>query len=215
MRRAWWVAGLALGLAGCVSPVEERVRSYNEDGVYLYQRGQYADARDSFQAALDLKPGDPDLTFNLARCYDRLDQTARAEALYRQCLQSSPDHAECRHALTALLVRVDRRAEAVQLVDGWMRRAPNSSGPYAEDAWLKAREGDRLSAQTRLQQALALNPRDNLALVELARLYESVGRPDRALFLYERALEVNPRQPDVARRVRDLRAGGTTLPHPD
>jgi protein O-GlcNAc transferase len=215
MARVAWVGVFACAVAACAPVTPHRVREYNEDGVRLYENGSFADARDSFQAALDLKPGDPDLTFNLARCHDQLGQPGRAEALYRQCLQSSPDHAECRHALTALLVRADRRAEAVQFVDGWMRRAPNSSGPYAEDAWLKAQEGDRPSAQARLQQALALNPRDNRALVELARLYESGGRPDRALVLYERALEVNPRQPDVARRVRELRAGGTTLPHPD
>ena len=77
MRRAWWVAGLALGLAGCVSPVEERVRSYNEDGVYLYQRGQYADARDSFQAALALQADDAGLLYNLGQCYDRLGNAAR------------------------------------------------------------------------------------------------------------------------------------------
>src|SRR5688572_33101956 len=99
MRWLSFTLALAVCLAGCDHTAQERVRDYNADGVYLFQRGDYAAARESFQAALSLEPEDPTLHYNLGECFDRLGQTARAEERYRQCLGLTPNHAECRHAL--------------------------------------------------------------------------------------------------------------------
>src|SRR5438067_5478063 len=76
---------LAFCLEGCESASQERLRDYNQDGIYLFQRGDYAAARESFQAALTLKPEDPGLLYNIGECYDRLGDTAKAERSYRQC----------------------------------------------------------------------------------------------------------------------------------
>jgi Tfp pilus assembly protein PilF len=215
MLRVGGVAGLALAVAACAATAPERLRDLNEDGVHLYQQGSYAQARASFQAALDLKPGDPSLLYNLGQCYDHLGQTERAEQVYRQILERQPNHAECRHALTALLVRTGRRPDAVRMVEDWLRRQPDLAAAYAEDGWLREQYGDLINARGRLQQALERDPHNNLALTELARIYEAMHRPDRAVVLYERALENNPHQPDVARRVSLLRSQGAGPPHPD
>jgi Tfp pilus assembly protein PilF len=206
---------LALFVAACAPTATERVRDYNEDGVHLYQHGSYAAARDCFQAALSLQPTDPDLLYNLGQCHDRLGQAGKAERCYRACLERAPDHAECRHALTVTLVRQGRKADAAAMIDDWLGRAPNRAGPYAEDAWLRLQEGDLINARSRLQQALEHDPRDNRALTELAHLYETMDRPDRALALYERALEANPRQPEIVQRVSLLRSQGAGRPRPD
>jgi Flp pilus assembly protein TadD len=66
-----------------------------------------------------------------------------------------------------------------------------------------------------MQQAMLLSPRDSRTMIELGRLYEKLGRPDRAVALYERALDIDPNQPDVVRQVSKLRAEGATRPHPD
>jgi Flp pilus assembly protein TadD len=206
------LAGL---VGGCTPVAPDRAREYTRDGVALFQKGSYAEARESFEAAVALKPSDPNLLFNLGQCYERLGRTDRAEQLYQQCLAATPQHPECRHALTALLVSTNRRPAAERVIQDWLRAQPELSTPHAEDGWLKAQDGDIVAAQTRFQQALALNPRDNLALVEMARLYEKLQRPDRALELYERALEFQPNQPEVRQRVQQLREQGATAPRPD
>jgi tetratricopeptide (TPR) repeat protein len=215
MRRFVWVAGLALAAGACTPMVPERVRLYAEDGVHLYHKGSYAEARDSFQAALALMPADPNLIFNVGQCHDQLGQFDRAEALYRDCLGRSPEHAECRHALTALLQKRGKHADALANVEDWFRRAPQKAGPYAEHGWLLQQDGDRGAAQRRFQQALAIDPHNNLALIELARHYEATDHRGRALVLYERALQANPNQPAVAHQVALLRAKGATRPRPD
>src|SRR5437588_13124875 len=90
----------ALLAAACAPTSSERLREYNEDGVRLFQRGNYADARDSFRAALALEPDDADLLFNLGQCYDRLGQVDKAKQSYDGCIQRAPGHADARHAPT-------------------------------------------------------------------------------------------------------------------
>jgi tetratricopeptide (TPR) repeat protein len=215
MHWKWWVAGLALGLAGCLTPSAERVRDYNDDGVYLYAHGNYSAARESFEAALTLKPDDPPLLYNIAQCYDHVGNTARAEQYYQACLQRAPNNPEYRHALVELLVRTNRREQAAQLVQDWLAKEPKVAYAYAEDGWLLHQAGDLPRAQARLQQALELDPHNQRALTELALIYEAMQRPDRALVLYERVLERDPKQAEVTDRVNYLLAKGAGRPHPE
>ena len=112
MCRAVCFLVLAIGAAGCASEKQEKVRFYNEDGIYLFQRGEYQPARDSFLAAIALTPEDPALYYSVGECYDRMGEVANAERHYMECLGRDPGHADSRHALAVLLVREGRRDEA-------------------------------------------------------------------------------------------------------
>ncbi len=215
MRRIGWLLGLILAITGCATTSQERVRDYADDGIHLFQRGDYRSARDSFQAALALKPDDPTLLYNIGECYDRAGDTVNAERVYAECLLHAANHADCRHALASLLVRVGRRPDAERMVQDWLAREPKLAAAYAEDGWLWHQAGDLPRAQVRLQQALELDPRDPRALVEMARVYEALHRPDRALALYERVLASNPNQVEIVKRVNLLRSQGAGPPHPD
>ncbi len=215
MNRAAWIAGVVLGLAGCVNPADERFHDYNQDGLFQFRQGNYRDARESFQAALDLKPGDAALLYDIGECYDRLGDAAQAERCYQECLQRAPNHEACRHALAVLLVRQKRRDEAARMIEDWLRREPKLAGPYAEDGWFWHQAGDLPRAQARLQQALEIDPRDVRALTELALVYEAMQRPDRALVLYERALEREPEQVELKKRVQFLLTNGAHRPRPE
>jgi Flp pilus assembly protein TadD len=209
------MAGFALCLFGCATDLEEKVRDFSQDGLVLYQRGDYRGARDTFEAALKLQPEDPALLYNLAQCHERLGDAAKAETTYSQCLTHQADHVPCRHALVRLLVRQGRSADATRMVEDWLKREPKSSAPYAADGWLWNQSGDLPRAQARLQQALEIDPRDVYALSELGVVYEAMDRPDRALVLYERALEQDPARPEIVRRYNDLKRRGAGPPKPD
>jgi len=214
MRKLGWLAALAV-TAGCVSTDDQRLHDYNDDGVRLFQRGAYADARDEFQAALGVKPGDPNLLYNLGQCQDRVGDNDKAEQTYHACLQQSPNHPEALTALTALLVRQQRRADADQLVQDWLRREPKSAAAYAESAWLCGQDKDYPKALAACQRAYELDPHDTHALNELGRLYEAMNRPDRALAAYERSMEYDPKQSDIGLCVSRLKAQGAGPPRPD
>jgi tetratricopeptide (TPR) repeat protein len=215
MRGVAWMAVLALGVVGCGVDRQQRVHDYAEDGVHLYQCGDYRHARETFEAALALDPGDATLQYNLAQCWERLGRDDKAESLYRDCVERCPNHADCRHALTVLMVRQGRRDEAVRMVQDWMARAPNLSGPYVEDAYLWHEYGDLRAALSRTQFALKCDSHDYHALVEMGRIYEDLHYPDRSVSLYEQALQYNPHQPDVEQRLAQLRGQGVGSPKPN
>jgi Tfp pilus assembly protein PilF len=69
--------------------------------------------------------------------------------------------------------------------------------------------GDLPAAQARLQQALALDPGNVRALIELGMLYETYSYPDRAAGLYERALQRDPQQMEALTHLAALKHKGT------
>jgi tetratricopeptide (TPR) repeat protein len=76
-------------------------------------------------------------------------------------------------------------------------------------------KGNLLYALIRYQQALDVEPRNVRALVETGRVYEAWHYPERALVLYERALDDNPNQPELRRHVAEMHARGVGPPRPN
>jgi tetratricopeptide (TPR) repeat protein len=215
MVRGFCLAAAGLLLAGCTAPRDERIRDYNADGVWLFQQGKYAEAGESFQAALALKPNDAALLFNLGETYQRRATYPQAERYYNQCLELEPNHGPCRFALASLLVQTGRSSEAATMAQNWLYRAPNCADAYALDGWYWHQAGDLPKAQGRLQQALDFEPHNRRALVELGLVYEAMQRPERAAALYERVLDDDPEQPEVKERYQALLTKGVKPPRPD
>jgi Flp pilus assembly protein TadD len=204
-----------LAPAGCETEKQERFQQFNDEGVHLFQRGDFLGARENFEVALALDNKDANLLYNLGQCCDRLGQADKAEAYYQQCLTNAANHAECRHALAVLWYRNGRRAEADRMITGWLTAEPERSDAYVEDGWRLRRCGAFDQAVGRFQQALHFDPRNVRAMVELGQVYEEHDHADYALMMYLRALAVDPRQPELADHVNQLRAKGVRPPLPD
>jgi tetratricopeptide (TPR) repeat protein len=211
--RAWGL--ILVCLAGCVSAEQRQTRELAEEGVRLYKVGRYKEARQTFESALTLSPGEPSLLYDLGQCYERTGNVARAEQLYQECCFRSPDHPECRHALTVLLVKQKREDDAKRMIGDWLARSPKCATAFAEYGWLLHQAGNLPSAQSCFQQALAIDPLDRRALVELAQLFEEEKRPGLALVLYERADRAYPNHPDIKPRLEALLAAHVQRPHPE
>ncbi len=209
-----WCGCCLFGL-GCTQTTTERVSQYNQDGVYLYQQGDYIRARECFKEANRLKPNDPGILYNLAQCYDSQGKDSDAEKIYRQCLNVEPNHAPTHQALARLLLLQGRRQEADQMIKAWLVSQPKKAEAFVNDAFRLQQNGEFLKAQGRLQQALNLDPQNVDALIELGMLYERIERPDRALVLYQEALAKHPHRSDIRNRVNALIAQGVKKPLPD
>src|SRR5260370_9269945 len=159
MARRGWIAGLFLVVGACAQTArEEHARELADDGVFLYQRGAYKEARETFQAALKVRPDDPDLVYDLGRCYDRLGKADKARDAYLACLQRAPDHADCRHALALLYWDSGDKASCREMIDRWLHESPRLAAPYAEHGSLLRTEGDLPLAKQRLLHALHSDP---------------------------------------------------------
>jgi tetratricopeptide (TPR) repeat protein len=206
---------LLITAAGCMTAMNQRVKDFSDDGLEMFARGDFPAARDSFEAALTLTPQDPALLYNLGQCYDRMGDWRQAEQYYLACMEMTPTHGDARQAQASLLYRTGRAQEANRTILDWLERQPNLADAYVLDAWRLRQDKALPQAQGRLQQALALEPNNRRALVEMGILYEMMAMPERALALYERSLMVDPRQPEIAERVAQMRAKGIGRPLPD
>lgn len=207
--------GLCLLTVGaCASSVERQTRDLTTDGVRLYRTGRYREARETFEAALALSPGEPNLLYNLGQSYEHSGNLVQAEKVYNDCLFRAPDHPECRHALATLMVKQNRQPEAQRMIEDWLAHSPRCAAAYAEHGWFLRQYGDLPRAQARFQQALQIDPEDRRALVELGQLLEHQQLPGRAMVLYERADRAYPNHPDIKPRLEALRTAGVKRPHP-
>jgi len=191
----------------------------NTAGVRSFEQGNYQGAVQQFNQALANDPNNPDAYYNLARIYHRQATASRrkedydqAERLYNQCLDKSPNHVDCHRALAVMLIEENRTAEAFRLLERWSLREPNLSSAKVELARLHQEHGKREVARDALIQALAVNPYDARALAALGRMYEQDGDSNSALATYQRSLQANPLQPELAQRVATMRGVPLTTP---
>jgi tetratricopeptide (TPR) repeat protein len=183
----------------------------NVEGVKLYQQGNYQQASDRFQQAIAQNPRSPEGYYNLAASlhksgtlYTRPNDLQQAENLYNQCLERDPNHAECYRGLAVLLNETGRQQEAFNLLNHWSGNAPKSADPKIELARLLEEVGQPEQAKAQLVDALTIDPHNARALTALGRLRDQSGDHMQALANYQRSLNENRFQPEVAARVAQL-----------
>ena len=202
-------AGLTM-VSGCTNFV---ANSRNANGVTLFQRGQYQDALAKFQEATYADPNNADGYYNLGATYHRLgglrtqqDTLARAETCYRQCLNEIPITATATAGSAVLLIEEGRSPEAFALIQTWAAQYPSLSEPRMELARLYSEFGNKEAATNTLADAVQRNPNDARQWAALGKVREETGNYSQALANYQRSLEINPGQADVAARVTALQS---------
>jgi tetratricopeptide (TPR) repeat protein len=194
-------------------------QALNSEGVRLYQQGNYQQASVRFQEAIAHDPQAANGYYNLAASlhkagtmYNRPADVRQAEVLYNQCLERDPNHSECYRGLAVLLTETGRQQEAFRLLTSWTQMSPDRPEPFIELARLYEESGRAQEAKDSLIAALTVDPNNARALTALGRLRDQSGEHNQALANYQRSLEINRFQPDVAARVATLNAANGGVP---
>jgi tetratricopeptide (TPR) repeat protein len=201
-------------LAGCDTTAQDKFRLFNEDGIHNFSRGNYPQARDSFEQALVLRQDDPTVIFNLAQTQERLGDAKSAEEGYRDCLTRDPNLVDARQAYADFLYKKGRPDDAKKLIDVWAVGNEHRADALVLQAWELRQKRAYPTAYDKLQSALVLEPHNPRALTELGILYEKMNLPERSLVLYERALATNPNLFEVRERIEKLKTKGVDRPAP-
>lgn len=184
---------------------------FNSAGRQAYQSGQLAQAIDKFQRALTVDPNNADAYYNLAATYYAFGKQSnneqwldQAEQLYRQAIRINDLHTDAHRGLACLLIDRGRQQHAFDLLTAWQQRYPTQSEPLIELARLHSEVGDKRRATDLLADAIRLDSSNPRALKAMGHLRETEGQYAQALENYQRALQIDPRQMDVAQRVGEL-----------
>jgi len=188
-------------------------QALNSEGVRLYQQGNYQQASVRFQEAIANDPKSSNGYYNLAASlhkagtlYNRPNDLRQAEVLYNQCLEHDPNHAECYRGLAVLLGETGRQEESFRLLSSWIQASPTLPAAKIELARLYEETGRKQDAQASLIDALTIEPNNARALTALGRLRDQSGDHSQALANYQRSIQINRFQPDVAARIATLNA---------
>jgi tetratricopeptide (TPR) repeat protein len=106
---SWLVA--SLGVARAEDVATERARIHLKAAIADYDEGRYAEAATEMEQAYTLRPL-PDLQYNLAQCYERLNRQEEAAGAYEKYLAGRPD-APDRKLIEERIKNARARAQAI------------------------------------------------------------------------------------------------------
>jgi tetratricopeptide (TPR) repeat protein len=209
------LVGMLLMSAGCG---DFAAQQRNVQGLSLFQQGRFPEALREFQEATYNSPRDADGYYNIAATYHRMGRQTRsdadlkqAEKFYNDCLDRNANHVECRRGLAVLLAEQGQKDAAFRQLQNWVDREPTLAEAKVELARLHDEFGNRQAAKDCLIEALESQPDNVRALTALGKIRDEAGDKAQALANYQRSLQRDNRQPQVASRVRALQGGqGTT-----
>ena len=127
-------------------------------GLEEEQQGEWEQAREKYEAALALKPDNPDTLVNLGNLLHRLGSGPVAEHLYRQALACNPDHPEANCNLAGLLEEGGDLDNALLFYRKAVHEAPEFPDAHFNLGRVLEKLGDLQGAREHWQQYLLLAP---------------------------------------------------------
>jgi len=119
-------------------------------------------------------------------------EIARAQALYRQVLESQPGNGDALHLLGVTCTQSGRFEEALRLIDRAIARKPDEAACHANRGKALAGLGRLPEALASYDRAVALAPAYPEAHLNRGNALRALGRNEQALVSYDRALELAP-----------------------
>jgi type IV pilus assembly protein PilF len=193
---------IALGaLAACASEPEGYSKSprdaaaYNVQlGIAYLKQGDVSSAQEKIERALKQDPQNPAVHTAAALLYDRMGETSRADRHYAIVVRMKPKDAEALNNYAIFLCRNKRSTEGYEMFQkaaaSPLNRAPEVA--YTNAGICLRRDGKLDESQRAFEQALALQPNNREANVELAELNLARGRAEQARDHVLRVLNMTP-----------------------
>lgn len=183
----------------------------NESAKAKYRRQEYDDAIVAFRKVIALDPSADEAYYYIGLAHKEKKRYPEALDSLRQAANLAPDKADRQFWLGILYAQMDSTALAKERFNRSV--ALDSAGSFAGVAYrqlgfyeLLAKNYD--GAIRLLERAVALNEKDEQALLWLAQGYQNAGRSAKAIETYRRVLQLNSRNPEALKGMQSLGKGG-------
>ncbi|XP_048222870.1 protein O-mannosyl-transferase TMTC1 isoform X2 [Perognathus longimembris pacificus] len=149
-----------------------------------------AEAKMYYKRALQLHPQHNRALFNLGNLLKSQEQKEEAIALLRASIKYGPEFADAYSSLASLLAEQARFKEAEEIYQAGIKHCPDSSDLHNNYGVFLVDFGSPEKAAAHYREAIRLSPAHHVAMVNLGRLYRSLGENSLAEECYKRALQV-------------------------
>jgi len=168
-----------------------------ESAQRLHAKGEHDEAVEQLRRAAEVSPTYPDIPFRLGQSLEELHRRDAAAAEYRKAIACNPRYLEAHVALAFCLLRQDRRAEALDAFRQALAVKQERTVLPFERATGLLEAGETERATEQFQEALLALPEVAHECLKKALDWLKAEEHDRALGELDRALERNPRYPDL------------------
>ncbi len=163
-----------------------------------FQSGDPASATALIRSAIQAKPDDLDLQFQLGSLLERANDRKASESVFLKILEKNPDHAPSLNYLGYMWaesgIHLDR---AQEMLTRAVAQEP-ANGAYVDSlGWVWFRLGNLDLAEKYLTDATRLLPRDATVHEHLGDVLAKRGDMQRALQSYRTAVDLDPESKDV------------------
>ncbi|XP_014442516.1 protein O-mannosyl-transferase TMTC1, partial [Tupaia chinensis] len=149
-----------------------------------------AEAKMYYQRALQLHPQHNRALFNLGNLLKSQEKKEEAITLLKDSIKYGPEFADAYSSLASLLAEQERFKEAEEIYLAGIKNCPDSSDLHNNYGVFLVDSGSPEKAVAHYQEAIKLSPSHHVAMVNLGRLYRSLGENSMAEEWYKRALQV-------------------------
>ncbi|XP_067392374.1 protein O-mannosyl-transferase TMTC1 isoform X3 [Emydura macquarii macquarii] len=147
-------------------------------------------AKEYYRKALQLNPQHNRALFNLGNLLKSQGKKEEAVFLLRDSIKYGPEFADAYSSLASLLAEQEQFKEAKEVYQAGIENCPESSDLHNNYGVFLVDTGTPEKAVSHYQQAIWLSPNHYVAMVNLGRLYRSLGQNKEAEAWYKRALKV-------------------------
>jgi eukaryotic-like serine/threonine-protein kinase len=177
------------------------------DGVVLAGEGRWEEARQSFEAAFELAPGDVPAWCNVADLYETLGRSEEARALFERAIQRQPLFWLNHYWYGQFLYRAGNLKAASVYLERARELAPEEKGPVTLLGFYHFARGDLNEAKQEFGRALELSS-DPHSRQRLGLVHYYTGEFQTALEQWSLVLAAEPDRPgahaDVGDALRQL-----------
>jgi len=178
--------------------IEDRVEEMLEKGNQFRDARRFAEAEDSYQGILKLKPNDGRAAYGLGNIYSDQQRWDEAEAAYRNAVLWSPSNVDALVALSVVLVQprsgagnAKRFADAEAFARRAIQLQPNNAVAWDRlGVALQSRGVFNDETEHAYRRAVELDPQFAVGYAHLARALKHAGKKEEAAPLYERATQL-------------------------
>lgn len=184
-------------VAGLVAERGDAASLHELNGAVLARLGRDAEAKASFDRALEIDPGYARAKSGHAALAARSGDSAKAIALFDEAAKANPSDTSAAYAAAQLVLGSGDAAGARQRLEDIIRRDPGHAGARNDLAWLLAQSGQEMDRALALaEQAYRIDASPEIADT-LGYVHMQRGQLDRAVELFQQAADARPASPSI------------------
>ncbi|WP_291319498.1 tetratricopeptide repeat protein [Desulfonatronospira sp.] len=184
-----------------IHPGEDRV--YLFEAIVLEAMEKYSEARKVLENALEKWPGQTDLLFRKGVVLDKSDKTEKSMLIMEEIIALDQEHHKALNYVGYTLAEQDRDLDRAMILIKRALELDPGNGYYIDSlAWVYYRQGRYEEAWKEILAAVEQVDDEAVIWEHYGDIAKALGKREHALLGYEKALELDPENPEHLREQR-------------